>query len=500
MNIFWILTDSICSYERNDKFSLLPTYKKLIENEEGIFFNNVLTLFPSTAFSVLSMVTGKFPYQIFFDFLENPPKEIKNKIMNESYFSILKKNGFNIYSYICYDIGSNWFSDLTNTIINKERYKDSYQLDGYELNEEFFKHFKEVDLDKNNVFFIHYRAGDKKMDEALRDLVNFFKKENVWNDSIFLINSDHGYRTFRESKNPLHFDDIHIISLSPAVFLRIPKELNKKRGIINERIYLIDLWETILDYLGIEVNYDRKALSFRPILENNEKDFNKKRMVRGDAYLMFQPIKKSFIVMDDFKLEVVNNKVSLKRIITDKKDKKEEIIINNKNIEKKLYNYYLKIEKESEIIFKNYVRILFYHSALKNIKNKKILLPNNQFPPLLVEVLKEELEKNNKVFSDLRKINTNKNFDIAIFIFNRLTGYGISKLKKEIRKNNLRIKNFVYINTSLEKINKKEGYLNYVIENIKTKNKLLLKRPIDTIIWLIYFPIYLNMNLKRFYE
>lgn len=76
MNIFWIVTDSICNYERSDLHSLLPVYTTLKNNKEGFYFENCLSQFPSTNLSLISFLTGRFPYYIFPDYyrtIENLP-------------------------------------------------------------------------------------------------------------------------------------------------------------------------------------------------------------------------------------------------------------------------------------------------------------------------------------------------------------------------------------------------------------------------------------------
>ncbi|MCK4780320.1 MAG: hypothetical protein KAT57_09040, partial [Candidatus Lokiarchaeota archaeon] len=82
MNIFWIVTDSICNYERSDLHSLLPIYKELESSKEGFYFKDAISQFPSTNLSLLSFLTGKYPYNIFPDYyrsIENLPSlELNN--------------------------------------------------------------------------------------------------------------------------------------------------------------------------------------------------------------------------------------------------------------------------------------------------------------------------------------------------------------------------------------------------------------------------------------
>jgi hypothetical protein len=507
VNIYWILTDSINASITNDKFSLLKTYQTLMRNNEGLFFKNAISLFPSTLGSILSIITGKNPLKIMPDFLDKPPKELENILLKENYFKVLKENNFNVYSFICFNIGSNWLKSITNPVIPFNKYKGSNQLNSLEVNNEFFKFFEnnqDTVKEKNNLFYIHYMAGDTSMDEGLRNLIKFLKKEKEWDDSIILINSDHGYRIFRKSKNLLHFDDIHINSLNPAVFLKLPQNLSNKKGIIDKRVYLIDLFETILDYLNLsdKINYKRDAISFKNLIEKG-KDVNKDRIVVGSAYFYFQPIKKLFIVKNNFKLDIIKNNFFLKKLVN-KNGNLEEITIDLKNntIYKELLSFYNTYKKEVLISLERQLEILFENSRLSKIKNKKIIIFKRQFPPYLVKFLFKKLKIYNEVhfFEDVKsnKAYKNKEYDYAIFIYNRLTGCCINSLRKRLY-NSFKVKQEIIINSLIIEVKDKPGYLNFLLKEIKNKKFLLLKRPVNTFIWLVYFPLVLNRNLKKYY-
>ena len=100
MNIFWIVTDSICNYERTDLHGLLPIYKKLKNNYEGFYFENALAQFPSTVLSIFSFLTGRFPYFIFPDF-DKLTKTLPS-LKDRNFITSLKNNGYNIF---CPEVG-----------------------------------------------------------------------------------------------------------------------------------------------------------------------------------------------------------------------------------------------------------------------------------------------------------------------------------------------------------------------------------------------------------
>ncbi len=98
MNIIWIVTDSICNYERADLHGLLPAYKELKNANEGFYFDNCISQFPSTNLSLFSFLTGRFPYYIFPDYyrsIENLPS-----LKYQNFIEPLKKEDYKVESII----------------------------------------------------------------------------------------------------------------------------------------------------------------------------------------------------------------------------------------------------------------------------------------------------------------------------------------------------------------------------------------------------------------
>ena len=494
MNIFFILTDGICNYERKDEKSILPIYKKLVRNKEGFYFSNVVSLFPSTIFSINSIFTGKFPYYVMPNFYSSP-----GGYKLKTYFDDLKKD-YNINSIICWNLGRYWLKDILNPVGDDSLYKGDKQLEAFEIYKLFKNLLNKSDLNKNNFFYVHFRAGDKNMNQYCEKIITELKRRNLWKNSIFIMTSDHGYYDKERYKRfqPLHFDDIKQSSLSPATFIKLPNNLtNAKPRIINKRIYLIDILETVLDYLNIKPSIkNRQAISFKKIIEDDE-DINKDRIVRGDAYLKFQPVKKTVVIKNNWKLVYENENFKLFNL---NKDEKEVIDIKKKkkNIFSELYNFYLKTERESFKIITPILDEFFKLSELSKIKNQNIFIPKKQFPHELVNYLKDKLSKKNKIIENYN--NYSKKDIILILFFNRLTGFGIKELKKKYSEKSKEIK---IIDLKFEELKKEQlkeiGYKNFVLSSLKKRRKVILQRPQDILIWVFYMPIYFNKHLKKYY-
>ena len=490
MNIFWFLTDSITPYKREDKFSILNTYNELKNKKEGFYFENALSLTTSTAFSMISIYKGLFPQKTLLDINLNnlntifPPKR--------DYLYYFKKE-YKMHAFICFSFLHNALTKTYfNTNIKENAFKNERQLKSLELFNYFEKYIKNIDFDKNNLFYIHFMAGDTTMDSGLKTFLKKIKELGLWKDSIILIHSDHGYYDPKLNKNKIifHFDDIHLSTLRIPLFLKLPNHLTiKKPRIIKERVYSIDILETIIDYLGMnkKIKYKRDAISFKPIIEE-KKDINKNRIVRGDVYTAFQPIKKSYLIKGDYKLNLIDNKKELVKI----KDL-QEIPIKNQKIEEELLKENQKIEKDIEKNLTELLNLAYENSILKNIKNKTIIIPKKQFPPLLINFLYKKLKENKNIIKEKGE------GDYLILIFNRMTGYGIKKLLKKHKK----VKKVIILDLNLIERKREEislSYWEYVFKTLIKQRGLLAQRLKGFLVFHLYFPLILNKHLKKYYK
>ncbi len=500
MNIFWIVTDSICNYERADLHGLLPIYKKLKSNNVGFYFEDCISQFPSTNLSLLSFLTGRFPYYIFPDYyrsIENLPS-----LEYENFIFPLKKENYNIQSIIFGKEQVEIVKEILNPYYVEELYQGDHWLDAKEIYELFEQIISESLPNEKNFSLIFFRPSDTKADLYLNKIIDFLKENGFWENSIFILSSDHGYydKNLYKRTKLLHFDDIHQSSMQPALFMRLPESLTKTPPkIIKKRVYLLDIMETILDYLNIKATHEKESISFKELIEKDI-DINKDRMVRGDCYLMFQSIKKTMIIKQNWKLCNNNGKFLLFDLEKDPLEKKD-IKENNMEIYNDLYHFYLKSELKAYEIIKSTLNSLYNRSILSSIKSKKIYIPK-QFPPQLVKFLKESLQENNIILEPSKVANSVSSKDksfTTILIYNRLTGYGLKKLYKKHK--NL-TKKFIIMDTQLndliDQLNK-TGYFKFVMRSIIARRKQLFQRWKEIVVWILYFPLYFNKYVRKYY-
>ncbi|MEE9378544.1 MAG: sulfatase-like hydrolase/transferase [Candidatus Lokiarchaeia archaeon] len=501
MNIFWIVTDSICNYERSDLHGLLPIYKKLKLNNEGLYFEDCISQFPSTNLSLFSFLTGRFPYYVFPDYyrsIDNLPNLKYKNLVNP-----LKRENYKIQSIIFGREQALIFKEILNPYYENGMYKGDHWLDAKEVYEFFLQKVESFSLDERNFLFTFFRPSGPQTDLYLGKIIEYLKEQEYWENSIIVINSDHGFydKNLYKKTKLLHFDDIHQSSMQPILFMKLPQNLTKSPSkSIEKRVYLIDIMETILDYLNINATHERESLSFKGLIEKNI-DVNKNRKIRGDCYLMFQAVKRTMIIKSNWKLVNNNGIFSLYNLSEDhleRKDAKNE----HHEIYDELYQFYLMTELRAYKTFESLLYSLYEQSILPKLKSSKIFIPR-QFPPQLVRFLKENLAKNNTIINtqDLNDLQLNDDQKLTTILFyNRLTGI---RLKKLIRKYKEQTKRFIILDTELNEVSSQlnqTGYLKFILRSIWARRKLLFQRWKEIIVWILYFPLYFNKHARCYYK
>jgi hypothetical protein len=501
MNIFWIVTDSICNYERSDLHGLLPVYNVLKNNNEGFYFEDCISQFPSTNLSLLSFLTGRFPYYIFPDYyrtIENLPS-----LEYENFISPLKKENYYIRSIIFGREQVEITKEIMKPHFVEELYQRDHWLDGREIYELFLDVSQDLLPNQKNLIFLFFRPSDPKANLYINKIIDYLKENNYWNDSIFILNSDHGYydKNLYKKTKLLHFDDIHQSSMQPALFLKLPKNVTRVNPkVFIERVYLLDLMETILDYLNLKPTYKRESKSFKKLIEDNI-DINLNRKIRGDCYLMFQSIKKTMIIQDRWKLLNDNGKFSLYDLKEDHLEK-NDVSQSYPELYNDLYRFYLQSEDEAYNYFQSILNTLYQRSTLISLKSEQIFIPD-QFPPQLVRFLRDHLKEDNQIIEkeDLKKRELLKDQKfITILFYNRLTGFGLKKLIKKYRKNT---KRFIFLDTKLNDVSNqknKTGFVKFVLRSIIARRGQLIQRWKEIVVWILYFPLYFNKHLRKYYK
>jgi len=501
MNIIWIVTDSICNYEREDLHGLLPAYKELKKSNEGFYFDNCISQFPSTNLSLFSFLTGRFPYYIFPDYyrsIENLPS-----LKYQNFIEPLKKEDYKVESIIFGREQAVILKDILNPFYETDMYKGDHWLDAKEVYQYFIQKVEKFDPSEKNFLFTFFRPSGPKTNHFLRKIIDYLKENNYWENSVIIINSDHGFydKNLYKKTKLLHFDDIHQSSMQPILFIKLPSKLTSSSSrLIEERVYLVDLMETVLDYLNINISYERDSSSFRELIEKRV-DVNRNRSIRGDCYLMFQAVKRTMIIKSNWKL-VNNNGIFSLYNLTEDHLEKEDVKSDHNKIFNELYQFYLKSELKAYKTFQSLLLSLFEKSVLPKLKSENVIIPK-QFPPQLVRFLKEKLGQYNTIINNpgISKLDlSDKQNCITILFYNRLTGIGIKKLMRKYKKYT---KRFIILDTELNEVSNQlnqTGYLKFVLRSVWARRKLLFQRWKEIVVWILYFPLYFNKHARKYYK
>jgi arylsulfatase A-like enzyme len=100
------------------------------------------------------------------------------------------------------------------------------------------------------IFTDFYDQGIKYLDERIGDLIEFLKKENIYQDTIIVLVADHGDE-FLEHQGGGHTTNLYNEILKVPLLIKIPGENSEK---IDRKISLIDLSPTICYLAGIDLD------------------------------------------------------------------------------------------------------------------------------------------------------------------------------------------------------------------------------------------------------
>lgn len=264
--------------------------------EDAIDFRNVVTSAPSTIMSLSSMMTalpGSLQALDYNGFVYNPdilsfPQILRNTgYKTYGLFSWSDGNDFltNIYGDNCSDLRSG--VELNNRLLSNEEQIESFYkfINSDKANDDFF-------------FWLHLDCrNDYDLSQKVERVFDELKRKNIYDDSIIVLGSDHGYP---DPSRSIPFEDMRRYGhdllmyddniLTPQL-LKLPGVGAK---IFEETIATLDLSVTILDYLGLftqshknsleKINFSGKSL-WANIKNNSE---IAERMFRVDNRFIFQ--------------------------------------------------------------------------------------------------------------------------------------------------------------------------------------------------------------------
>lgn len=503
MNLIWFLVDSVRNYHtKADDRGRLELMDKIAG--ESVEFSTVVTSAPSTVMALSSMMTGwpsVFMSRTYYGFKHD-------RIRFPSVGNILEDNGYNNYHILFFPEGRDLLNELmyplekcfwpggikSAEIWNNDQVNLILQNILGELKEPFF-------------LYVHYNCRrDPETSSKVEKGIDLFKEKGLFNNSIFILNSDHGYPDpqrqlkfyeMREKGHDLILTDDNILV---PLFLKFPGCPNKT---IRTPVSSLNITPTILEILGYEhpnyINSKYKADSLLPLIRDEEKNISN-TMVRIDNRFIFQPDRKAAIRSHKYKYIYSwgNNGEFTEEFYDIEKDKLEQnnlIEISDKLLINEINKFRMEFQAyETEVFFhhreyinnklKNIVRahsgietILFCAECNDNFSEIVINSISTNFPEIVLTILTKTSDKKKRL---LKKINVDcswvnfddnlivnkKIYDLAFLPLITHNDYFNRSLVKSIK--TLNIRNLYFTNYNLEP-EKKPG--NWIIAGLIWLNK-----------------------------
>ncbi|TGL92476.1 DUF229 domain-containing protein [Leptospira congkakensis] len=308
-NVLWIVIDSL----RGDiigKYGVTPNLELFQKN--AISFQYHLVNAAWTRPSTLVFFTGKYASANPVNFWDYPTPKSEAEAFYRSEKRPLPKF-LKDQSFVTYMVGNNPF--LTDKFglgvdVGFDRLFDfsNYSEDTKKITKKTFEVLEEISLEKKPFFlFLNYNdphkpytpppgftdriktnevLDEKKtnylgevafVDEELGKVFEELKNKNLWENTLILITADHGEVMFAgHAISPFtgtntyygHGQDLFLENIHVPLLIKLPGKSGKLS--IKEMTRSIDLFPTILDYLGFATPSMIQGKSLKPLIENRE--------------------------------------------------------------------------------------------------------------------------------------------------------------------------------------------------------------------------------------
>ncbi len=297
LNIIWFLVDSVRTYRTGvDDRDRLDLMDKMAQ--ESVAFTSAVASAPSSIMSVAAMMTSCPAYQIARDY-----DSFKfDAHAFPSLPQILRKKGYHIYSIVFFREGREKLINLFQQVDRRFWPSGLSHAEKYwsndNMNAMLFNVLKEG-LQEPFFLFMHYNIRqDAQTSDKIELAVQRFKESGVYDRSIFILCSDHGYPDPKRGMGPEWFkrrglrhdlvitDDNILIPL----YIRYPGIIPKK---VDTVVSSLDITPTILEILGLEGDQRDKIMmrgrSLTPLLNKTYESNNfEDRKIRTDTRFLMQ--------------------------------------------------------------------------------------------------------------------------------------------------------------------------------------------------------------------
>jgi hypothetical protein len=295
-------------------------------DKESVSFKNVVASGTSTLMSLSAMFTGRNSVELFPTF----PYVINGPFPYLTYMSILREKGYEFSASIM----SNWAGrSCFANVLGSGNPQVIRIVNGGETLQEF-QYIMENRF--NNSFpqfvYLSFNTGPDR-DQSIDQVIQYLKDNSLYDDSFVILSSDHGFKylgSTRMTRRFCHFwfhrshgyyicKDKYRANLN----IKMPSRFGISVGqAIGERVSLMDTFDTVFDYLGIEYSCSSKsAVSLRPLIDHKADEClaqYRERCFRVDTRYIYQEMAKtrlltrnSDVLIRNFNFESVDNPLAV---------------------------------------------------------------------------------------------------------------------------------------------------------------------------------------------
>ena len=383
-NIFWFIIDSVRSYrsglDDRDRLEIMDEFAR-----DSIEFKNCFTSAPSSLLAAGSLFTG-LP-AVFVSPHFNDWKFVDPGITTIG--TLVKEHGYQSIPLIDAREGREKYQEMLPPFpakfLPKNYHLSDYAWSNMQLTEVFENIIKNHAKPPFAFVFWYDCRRDPNTSNHVKKALNLIKEQGYYNDSIIVMNSDHGYPDPKTSldenffKNRGHDMILTDDNIRTPLIIKYPE--SPKGKVISNVVGHADILPTILDILKLPMNkkYDKMELrgkSLLNIIDNGERD---ERVVRTDTRLRmdnnrivsYRSAKYKFIKFQDENQivlhDLINDPNELTNISNFEQDKIADVINNFKKID----NFYEKklMENQVEKLEKNFIKVA---SKLKGLAGQSI--------------------------------------------------------------------------------------------------------------------------------
>jgi hypothetical protein len=296
-------------------------------DKESVRFKNVATSSTSTLMSLSAMFTGRNSVELFPTF----PYIINRPFPYLTYMSVLKEKGYEFSASIMSEgAGRICFAN----VLGSGNPQVTGIVNGGETLDEF--HYIMKNRFNNNCpqfVYLTFNTGPDR-EQSIDQVFNYLKDNSLYDDSFVILSSDHGNKYLGSTRMTQKFSQFcffprphssYICKDSYRANLNIkpPSRFGISLGqAITEQVSLIDTFETVFDYLGLEYScLTKSAVSLRPLIDHTADDClaqYRERCLRVDTRYIYQETAKtrlltrnSDVLIRNFNVEIVDNPLSV---------------------------------------------------------------------------------------------------------------------------------------------------------------------------------------------